>query len=194
MKLVILLSAVFVVLGAWAANLPLDEENQSDVRHRSQRQSDKNVEAMKLYLLGQVCNVRHRSKRQSDKNVDALKLYLLGQVCNYGASYRKYLKVIFLKMTQVSKHQLCKLKMLRVRERKKQKKEREREREREKMEEFSFQTICIVKLDQLTINSSGRRQRRRRRPTSYSTSFFHETHAGQQTSSGKKTCCQGSQL
>jgi hypothetical protein len=35
MKLVILLSAVFVVLGAWAANLPADEENQSDVRHSS---------------------------------------------------------------------------------------------------------------------------------------------------------------
>ncbi len=134
MKLVILLSAVFVVLGAWAANLPADEENQSDVRHRSQRQSDKNVDALKLYLLGQVCNVRHRSKRQSDKNVDAMKLYLLGQVCNYGASYRKYLKVIFLKMTQVSKHQLCKLKMLRVREREKAK-EREREREREKKED-----------------------------------------------------------
>jgi hypothetical protein len=81
MKLVILLSAVFVVLGAWAANLPADEENQSDVRHRSQRQSEKNVEAMKLYLLGQACN--------------------------YGASYRKYFKVIFLKMTQVLKHQLC---------------------------------------------------------------------------------------
>jgi|LakMenE01Jun11ns_1017340.scaffolds.fasta_scaffold03110_1 hypothetical protein len=166
MKLVILLSAVFVVLGAWAANLPPDEENQSDVRHRSQR--------------------------QSDKNVDAMKLYLLGQVCNYGASYRKYFKVIFLKMTKVSKHQLCKLKMLRVRERK-SKRKTEREREREKMEEFSFQTICNVKLKQLTINSSGRRQRQRRRPTSYSTSFFHETHAGQQTSSGKKTCCQGSQ-
>jgi len=80
-----------------------DEENQSDVRHRSQR--------------------------QSDKNVDAMKLYLLGQVCNYGASYRKYFKVIFLKMTKVSKHQLCKLKMLRVRERK-SKRKRERERER----------------------------------------------------------------
>lgn len=102
MKLVILLSAVFVVLGAWAANLPADEENQSDVRHRSQRQSEKNVEAMKLYLLGQACN--------------------------YGAFYRKYFKVIFLKMTKVSKHQLCKLKMLRVRERKsKRKTERERE-------------------------------------------------------------------
>ena len=72
-----------------------------------------------------------------------MKLYLLGQACHYGASYRKYFKVIFLKMTQVLKHQLCKLKMLRVRKRKKQKKEREREREREKMEEFSFQTICI---------------------------------------------------
>ena len=101
MKLVILLSAVFVVLGAWAANLPPDEENQSDIRHRSQRQSDKNVEAMKLYLLGQACN--------------------------YGASYRKYFKVIFLKMTKVSNHQLCKLKMLRERER-----ERESKRKRER--------------------------------------------------------------
>ena len=106
MKLVILLSAVFVVLGAWAANLPPDEENQSDVRHRSQR--------------------------QSDKNVDAMKLYLLGQVCNYGASYRKYFKVIFFKMTKVSKHQLCKLKMLKEREREKKTKEIERERERER--------------------------------------------------------------
>jgi len=54
MKLVILLSAVFVVLGAWAANLPPDEENQSDVRHRSQRQSDKNVDAMKLLAWSSV--------------------------------------------------------------------------------------------------------------------------------------------
>lgn len=112
MKLVILLSAVFVVLGAWAANLPADEENQSDVRHRSQR--------------------------QSDKNVDAMKLYLLGQVCNYGASYRKYFKVIFLKMTKVSKHQLCKFKMLRER-----KSARKREREDGRWKNFHFKPFAM---------------------------------------------------
>jgi hypothetical protein len=65
-----------------------------------------------------------------------MKLYLLGQACNYGASYRKYFKVIFLKMTQVLKHQLCKLKMLRVRERKsKRKRERERERKSKRKRE-----------------------------------------------------------
>jgi hypothetical protein len=75
MKISILLTTVLVFIGAWAASLPTDEENQSDVCHLLQR--------------------------QSNKNVDAMKLYLLGQVCNYGASYGKSFKVMFSKMTQV---------------------------------------------------------------------------------------------
>jgi hypothetical protein len=63
MKIVFLL-VVLTTNGFWAPNLPLEE---NIVHHQSERQ-------------------------MSDKNTDAVKLYLLGKACDYGASFHKYNK------------------------------------------------------------------------------------------------------